>query len=135
MLFRSQALLPRLHSDLLGLLLACLDGTLKEAQVAWRPDACVTVVLASGGYPGDYETGFPIEGLDEAGKSDRVAVFHAGTARQDGRVVTAGGRVLAVSALGRDLADARARAYGAASLISFEGAHRREDVALEAPGG
>ena len=131
----AQALLPRLHSDLPGLLLACLDGSLKDAQVGWRPEACVTVVLASGGYPGEYRTGVPIDGLEEAGKSDRVAVFHAGTARRDGRVVTAGGRVLAVSALGTDLADARSRAYGAASLVSFDGLHRREDIALEAASG
>ncbi|MGH2675851.1 MAG: phosphoribosylglycinamide synthetase C domain-containing protein, partial [Actinomycetota bacterium] len=110
-------------------------GGLREAKAAWTPDACVTVVLASGGYPGEYATGLPIEGLDAAGKIDRVAVFHAGTARRDGRVVTAGGRVLAVSALGKDVAEARARAYEAASVVSFEGAHRRDDIALEAAGG
>jgi phosphoribosylamine--glycine ligase len=131
----AQAVLPRLDVDLAGTLLACAEGRLGEAKVAWRPEACVTVVLASGGYPGSYETGFPIEGLEAGGKSDRVAVFHAGTARRDGRVVTAGGRVLAVSALGTDLADARARAYGAASLVSFEGSHRRGDIALEAARG
>lgn len=131
----AQAVLPRLESDLAGTLLACAEGRLGEAKASWSAEACVTVVLASRGYPGAYETAFPIQGLDEAGKSDRVAVFHAGTARRDGRVVTAGGRVLAVSALGADLADARARAYGAASHISFEGLHRRDDIALEAPGG
>jgi phosphoribosylamine---glycine ligase len=131
----AQAVLPRLDSDLAGTLLACAEGRLGEAKIAWNPEACVTVVLASGGYPGAYETGFPIEGLEAAGKSDRVAVFHAGTARRDGRVVTAGGRVLAVSALGTDLADARACAYGAASLVSFEGAHRRGDIALEGARG
>lgn len=131
----AQAVLPRLDSDLAETLLACVEGRLGEAKVAWSPEACVTVVLASGGYPGEYRTGFPIEGLEEAGKSDRVAVFHAGTARRDGRVVTEGGRVLAVSALGTDLADARARAYRAASRVSFEGAHRRSDIAEEAAGG
>ncbi len=131
----AQAVLPRLESDLADLLLACVDGTLADHPPRWTADACVTVVLASGGYPGEHRTGFPIEGLEEAGKSDRVAVFHAGTARRDGRVVTAGGRVLAVSALGTDLADARARAYRAASLISFEGVHHRADIALEAAGG
>ncbi len=131
----AQAVLPRLDSDLAETLLACAEGRLGEAKVAWSPEACVTVVLASGGYPGLYETGFPIEGLEEAGKSDRVAVFHAGTARRDGRVVTAGGRVLAVSALGTDLADARTRAYRAASLVSFEGAHRRSDIGQETSGG
>jgi len=130
----AQAVLPRLDSDLAEALLACVEGRLGEVKVAWSPESCVTVVLASGGYPGSYETGFPIEGLDAAGKSDRVAVFHAGTAGRDGRVVTAGGRVLAVSALGTDLADARARAYRAASQVSFEGAHRRNDIAMEAAG-
>ncbi len=131
----AQAVLPRLESDLAGTLLDCAGGRLVGTKVSWSAEACVTVVLASGGYPGPYETALPIHGLDQAGKSDRVAVFHAGTARRDGRVVTAGGRVLAVSALGADLADARARAYGAASHISFEGLHRRDDIALEAPGG
>lgn len=131
----AQAVLPRLDSDLGEILLACVEGRLGDAKIAWSPEACVTVVLASGGYPSEYATGFPIEGLEAAGKSDRVAVFHAGTARRDGRVVTAGGRVLAVSALGTDLADARARAYGAASLVSFEGLHRRSDIALEVAGG
>ncbi|MGH2653691.1 MAG: phosphoribosylamine--glycine ligase [Actinomycetota bacterium] len=130
----AQAVLPRLDSDLAEALLACVEGRLGEVKVAWSPESCVTVVLASGGYPGPYGTGFPIEGLDAAGKSDRVAVFHAGTARRDGRVVTAGGRVLAVSALGTDLADARTRAYRAASQVSFEGAHRRNDIAMEAAG-
>jgi phosphoribosylamine---glycine ligase len=130
----AQAVLPRLDSDLAEGLLACVEGRLGEVKVAWSPESCVTVVLASGGYPGPYGTGFPIGGLDAAGKSDRVAVFHAGTARRDGRVVTAGGRVLAVSALGTDLADARARAYRAVSQVSFEGAHRRNDIAMEAAG-
>jgi phosphoribosylamine--glycine ligase len=130
----AQAVLPRLDSDLAEALLACVEGRLGEVKVAWSPESCVTVVLASGGYPGPYETGFPIEGLGAAGKSDRVAVFHAGTARRDDRVVTVGGRVLAVSALGTDLGDARARAYRAASQVSFEGAHRRNDIAMEAAG-
>jgi phosphoribosylamine--glycine ligase len=130
----AQAVLPRLDSDLAEALLACVEGRLGEVKVAWSPESCVTVVLASGGYPGPYETGLPIDGLGAAGKSDRVVVFHAGTARRDGRVVTAGGRVLAMSALGTDLADARARAYRAASLVSFEGAHRRNDIAMEAAG-
>jgi phosphoribosylamine---glycine ligase len=131
----AQAILPRLEGDLGEVLAACVDGTLVDHPPRWTADACVTVVLASGGYPGEYRTGLPIEGLDEAGKFDRVAVFHAGTARRDGTVVTAGGRVLAVSALGGDVADARARAYRAAEAISFEGLHRRSDIALEAAGG
>jgi phosphoribosylamine---glycine ligase len=124
----TQALLPRLDADLGATLLACAEGRLEEAEVGWSPDACVTVVLASGGYPGEYRTGAPVEGLDRAEKLAKTEVFHAGTVRRDGTVVTAGGRVLAVSAMGKDLAEARGRAYQAASLISFEGMHHRTDI-------
>jgi phosphoribosylamine---glycine ligase len=131
----TQAVIQRLEGDLAETLLACAEGSLAGSAPGWNSEACVTVVLASGGYPGGYETGVPIEGLDEAGKFDKVEVFHAGTARRDGRVVTSGGRVLAVSALGEDLADARRRAYEACGLISFEGRHLRTDIAKEAAGG
>jgi phosphoribosylamine--glycine ligase len=124
----TQALLPRLDADLGATLLACAEGRLEEAEVGWSSDACVTVVLASGGYPGEYRTGAPVEGLDRAEKLAKTEVFHAGTVRRDGTVVTAGGRVLAVSAMGKDLAEARGRAYQAASLISFEGMHHRTDI-------
>jgi phosphoribosylamine--glycine ligase len=129
----TQAVLPRLDEDLGELVLACAEGTLAERPPAWSPESCVTVVLASGGYPGTYRTGMQISGLFE--ESDRVTVFHSGTARRNGRVVTAGGRVLAVSALGKDLAAARSRAYAAVSRISFEGMHHRTDIAKEAAGG
>jgi phosphoribosylamine--glycine ligase len=131
----AQAVLPRLESNLAYALLACPEGNLSEQQPAWSPRACVTVVLASEGYPGDHAVGHPIEGLDDVRKFEDVLVFHAGTSRRDGRVVTAGGRVLAVTALGKDLAEARLRAYEAASLISFEGMHYRPDIAQEAAGG
>jgi phosphoribosylamine--glycine ligase len=131
----TQAVVPRMEGDLAEALLACAEGRLAGHEPGWTSEACVTVVVASGGYPGHYETGVPIEGLEEAGKSDKVQVFHAGTARRDGRVTTAGGRVLAVSALGKDLADARRRAYEACGLISFEGMHLRTDIAKEAAGG
>jgi phosphoribosylamine--glycine ligase len=131
----TQAILPRLDTDLSELLDATARGGLRDHKVSWRPEACVSVVLASGGYPGAYETGLPIEGLDRAAEVEGVAVFHAGTARRDGRVVTAGGRVLNVSALGKGLAEARDRAYRAASLISFEGMHNRSDIAEEAASG
>jgi phosphoribosylamine--glycine ligase len=131
----AQAVLPRLDADLLELLRACADGDLADHPVRWTPEACVTVVLASGGYPGEYRTGLPIEGLDRVRNLDKTILFHAGTAWRDGRVVTAGGRVLGVSALGKDLADARARAYDAADRLSFEGLHRRTDIALEVAGG
>ncbi|MFN2545313.1 MAG: phosphoribosylamine--glycine ligase [Actinomycetota bacterium] len=127
----TQAILPRLGSDLGELLLATVEGNLSNYGVRWREEACVTVVLASGGYPGEHETGFPIEGLDEAAAHDDAFVFHAGTALRNGRVVTAGGRVLAVSALGSSLPEARKRAYEAASAISFRGMHYRKDIGAE----
>ncbi|MFB3737799.1 MAG: phosphoribosylamine--glycine ligase [Candidatus Velamenicoccus archaeovorus] len=125
----TQAVIPRLRSDLGELLLACVDGTLGDRRVAWSPEACVTVVLTSGGYPGEYRTGVPVDGLDDGSDRDGVAVFHAGTTERGGRVVTSGGRVLAVSALGRDLAEARARAYERCRGISFEGMRYRGDIA------
>ena len=131
----TQAILPRLDTDLAELLLATARGDLGDHKITWRPEACVTVVLASGGYPGSYETGVPIEGLDRAAEVEGATVFHAGTTRRDGKVVTAGGRVLDVSALGKGLAEARDRAYRAASLISFEGMHHRSDIAEEVASG
>jgi phosphoribosylamine--glycine ligase len=124
----TQALLPRLTSDLGELCLAAAEGDLSGASIKWSGDACVSLVLASGGYPGAHETGFPITGLGEAGAQEGVQVFHAGTKERDGEVVTAGGRVLAVSAVGSDFALARRRAYDAAALIDFEGKHVRNDI-------
>jgi phosphoribosylamine---glycine ligase len=128
----TQALLPRLRSDFGEVALATAGGDLAGARLDWTPAACVSVVLASGGYPGGYETGVEIEGLDEAGSMDDVEVFHAGTARAGDSIVTAGGRVLAVSALGEDFTAARARAYEAADRIAFEGKHQRTDIGLRA---
>lgn len=127
----AQAILPRLRSDLGELILAACEGNLGNYVLHWALEACVTVVLASGGYPGEHRTGFEIQGLEEAGAMEGVVVFHAGTAERDGRVVTAGGRVLAVSGLGATLAEARARAYEACARISFEGMHHRSDIAAE----
>lgn len=124
----TEVLLPRLDSDLLEIMLACTSGTLDRVDVRWREDhAAVTVMLASGGYPGPYETGKPIDGLDDV--DDDVIVFHAGTKRDGQRIVTAGGRVLAVTALGRTVADARAKAYDNVRRIRFEGMHYRRDIA------
>ncbi len=131
----TQVIVPRFEGDLAAVLASCADGTLSPEAVRWTGDACVTVVLASGGYPGPHRTGIELRGLEEAGQSDKAVVFHAGTARRDGRVVTSGGRVLAVSALGTDLAEARHRAYEACARISFEGMHHRTDIAKEAAGG
>lgn len=126
----TQALLPRLTSDLGELCLAAATGDLSGVSVKWSSDACVSLVLASGGYPGEHATGFPIEGLSEAEALENVHVFHAGTKSTERGIVTSGGRVLAVSALGPDFAAARERAYSAARLIDFEGIHMRSDIGL-----
>ena len=125
----AQVVLPQLRTDLLALLAACADGRLHDATVQWSSQAAVGVVLASGGYPGRYETGKPITGLDDLDPD--VLVFHAGTALDAaGNVVTSGGRVLTVVGLGADLATARERAYANAARIDFEGRHYRTDIAL-----
>ena len=125
----TQAVLPRLRSDLGEVLLACANGTLDPSMaLQFSDEACVAVVLASGGYPGSYETGKPIVGLADA-EQDGATIFHAGTRDEGDQVLTAGGRVLAVSATGTDIAAARATAYAAARRISFDGVHMRTDVA------
>jgi phosphoribosylamine--glycine ligase len=129
-----QAILPRLGEDLLPVLAAVAAGDGLPAALAWRPDASACVVMASGGYPGPYRTGRAITGLEAAEAEEGVTVFHAGTARAEGRLVTAGGRVLGVQALGPDLATAVRRAYTAAGRIAFEGAHYRTDIARRALG-
>ena len=126
----TQALLPRMKSDLLPLLEGTMDGNLSKCPIEWDTRAAVTVVLASGGYPGKYETGKTISGLDDAAKLEDVQIFHAGAKRAGGEVKTAGGRVLAVTALGSTLEAARARAYEAVSRIHFENCHYRRDIAL-----
>jgi phosphoribosylamine---glycine ligase len=128
----SQALLPRMKSDLLPLLEATIDGKIEQCAIEWDTRATVTVVMASGGYPGNYETGISISGLDEAARLDDVQIFHAGTKRDHNDVKTAGGRVLAVTALGSTLETARARAYDAVSHIDFKSCHYRRDIALNA---
>ncbi|MGQ9660760.1 MAG: phosphoribosylamine--glycine ligase [Kiritimatiellia bacterium] len=130
----TQVILPRLKSDLLPVLLACVDGGLKNVSLAWRPDHCVCVVMASGGYPSTHATGKRITGLDRAKAQKDVIVFHAGTKLLNGTVVTAGGRVLGVTALGKDLPSAIEKAYAAVSLIHFENAHYRRDIAMRALG-
>ncbi|MEX1046461.1 MAG: phosphoribosylamine--glycine ligase [Actinomycetota bacterium] len=130
----TQSILPRLRGDLGELLLASATGNLSGAAIDWNPDPCVTVTIASAGYPGEYRTGFPIDGLQDASSVEGVTVFHAGAALRDGRVVTAGGRVLSVSALGASFEEARARVYEACSLISFEGMQYRTDIAARVQG-
>lgn len=123
----TQAILPRIISDLGVLLKACADGRLSEIDgIEVDPRAAVTVVCASGGYPGDYTTGLPITGLDQV---EDAEVYHAGTALVDGELVTKGGRVLAVTALGDSIRDARDAAYAAVDTIHFDGKHARRDIA------
>jgi phosphoribosylamine---glycine ligase len=131
----TQALLPRMKSDLLPLLQATIDGSIGNQAIDWDERAAVTIVLASHGYPGKYETGIRISGLNEAAKIDHVEVFHAGTKRAKEGILTAGGRVLAVTALGATIAEAHKRAYEAAARIHFDGCHYRRDIALAAVNG
>jgi phosphoribosylamine--glycine ligase len=128
----TQVLIPRLEGDLCAALLATSEGRLRDDVIRVSDEACVSVVLASGGYPTSPRVGDPIEGVEAAAACDGVEVFHAGTARVQGRLVTAGGRVLNVSARGRTLHEARERAYAAAELITFEGRQLRSDIAQRA---
>lgn len=128
----TQAILPRFEGDLARVMLAVVEGKLAGHELHWFPDKCVTVVIASGGYPTDYKKGYEIGGLEDASRMDKVQIFHAGTLFSDGKVVTAGGRVLNVSALGSDFEEARERAYETVGRIHFEGMHYRKDIALRA---
>ena len=126
----TQAILPRLKSDLLSLLMATIEGRLEDAPIEFDSRTAVTVILASGGYPGKYDTGKQIEGLEDAARLPEVRIFQAGTKRQDGKIVTSGGRVLAITALGNSVTEARERAYAAITQIHFDGCHFRRDIAL-----
>lgn len=128
----TQVYLTRLENDLVELLEASAGGTLDKIELIWKPDASVCVVMASGGYPGRYEKGKAISGLEEAAQLAGVKVFHAGTAMKDGKVVTNGGRVLGITALGKDLSAARAAAYAVVEKIHFPGAHFRRDIGAKA---
>jgi phosphoribosylamine--glycine ligase len=128
----TQPILMRLESDLLEALEAATDGRVSEGDFRWSNDASVCVVMASGGYPGTFEAGKKIIGLDAASVVDGVKVFHAGTSKHDGSHFTSGGRVLGVTSRAGDLATAVSRAYEAAAKIGFEGAHYRRDIAARA---
>lgn len=128
----TQPVLTRLKSDLLEVMLAVCDGKLDKVNLVWDERPAVCVVMASGGYPDKYESGKVIGGLSEAAKLKDVYVFHAGTAVKDGQVVTNGGRVLGVTALGEDVAQAKAKAYEAVDTITFDGAYCRRDIADKA---
>jgi phosphoribosylamine--glycine ligase len=126
----TQVILPRLKTDLVDIILAVVKGKLNQIKIETTDEACVGVVLASGGYPESYKTGFPVNGLHDVDKD--VMVFHAGTklGATPWEVLTNGGRVLTVVAMGKTLAEARAKAYDNASRITFEGCHYRKDIAL-----
>jgi phosphoribosylamine--glycine ligase len=128
----TQPLLMRLESDLFDLLKAVVEGRLAEADVRWSPKSAVCVVMASAGYPGKYESGKVIEGLDRVAGMEDVQVFHAGTRRAGEHVLSSGGRVLGVTALGDDIAAAKRRAYQAVEAIHFENAYYRRDIADKA---
>ena len=128
----TQALMLRLKSDLVPALMASRDGMLKSFDLRWYDDAAITVVMAAKGYPGDYQRGAVIEGLDAAGEVDSVEIFHAGTKRDNGRVLANGGRVLNVSALGKTVGEAQARAYAAIDRIRWPDGFCRRDIGCRA---
>ncbi|HEY3662804.1 MAG TPA: phosphoribosylamine--glycine ligase [Chthoniobacterales bacterium] len=130
----TQVILPRLKGDLVPLLEATIDDRLDDVKIELDDRAAVTVVMASAGYPGNVEAGKEISGLEECAKMKDVVVFHAGTRRENGKTLTSGGRVLAVTALGDTVAAARDRAYEGVNKIDFEGCHYRRDIALAAVG-
>lgn len=125
----NQVILPRLKSDLVEIFLAIIENRLEEIDIEWDTQACVGVVMASGGYPGSYQTGFPIYGLDKI--KENVLVFHAGTRKEGEQIYTDGGRVLTVVAKGDTIPQARAEVYKNLPLIYFEGCHYRKDIAAE----
>jgi phosphoribosylamine--glycine ligase len=124
----AQVILPLLETDLSEVMMACLEGRLAELEVRWQSGYATCVIMASGGYPLRYEKGKPISGLEAACQQPGVIVFHAGTRWADGRLVTNGGRVLGVTALGNSLRESVDRAYRAVGHVHFEGAHYRNDI-------
>lgn len=124
----TQVVLPRLKTDFADILEAVVDGTLGDQPIEWSGGACACVVMASGGYPGHYEKGIEITGLEENGQVEGATVYHAGTLFRDGRFYTNGGRVLGVTALGQDLPEALSKAYAAVEKIRFKGAFFRHDI-------
>jgi len=128
----TQAVLPRLKTDLVDIMEATCDGCLDKIKLTWDRKACVSVVVSSKGYPGDYEKGKPISGLEKATLDSHTVVFHAGTQLRDNQIVTSGGRVLAVTSLGDDVAKAIKNAYNTLEKIHFEGCFYRKDIGAKA---
>jgi phosphoribosylamine--glycine ligase len=128
----TQPVMSRLDTDLIAIIEAIVNGTLSKIEIAWKADSAVCVVMASGGYPGNYERGKEITGLDKAATRENVMVFHSGTSQKNGKIVTDGGRVLGVTGLGSVVAAAIDNAYAAVRDINFEGAHYRRDIGARA---
>ncbi len=128
----TQPIMSRLDTDLIEIIDAIVDGRLSKIEIKWKTDSAVCVVMASGGYPGSYDKGKEIRGLDKAAARDNVTVFHSGTSLRNGKVVTEGGRVLGVTGLGPSVAAAIDKAYAAVRDISFDGAHYRRDIGARA---
>jgi len=122
----------RIDNDIVPVFEACIDGTLAKCSLQWKPEPTVCVVMAAKGYPGVYEKGKEISGLDSAGNQEGTVVFHAGTRMDKGRVVTNGGRILGVTALGTDLGAAIKKAYSAVDKIEWDGIHYRKDIGKKA---
>lgn len=128
-----QAILPRMETEIMQLLMATINGNVKDIVCRWKDEACVCVVIASGGYPGSYQKGKVISGLESLKNSEEVVAFHAGTKMADtGKIATDGGRVLGISALGRDIKEAINNAYNAVSYINFENMYYRKDIGRKA---
>ena len=126
----AQVVLPRMKNDIIDVMLACIDGKLADVRLDFSDEAAVCVVLASDGYPEHYEKGFPISGFEAFDGKEDYFCFHAGTKEEGGKIVTNGGRVLGITALGKDIAEARAKAYEATKWVNFENKYMRTDIAL-----
>lgn len=127
----TQVILPRLKTDLIEIMEACVEGRLDKTDIKWHDNAAVCVVLASGGYPVEYKKGYEITGLDEIAKRKDIVVFHAGTAEKDGKFVTNGGRVLGITGIGKDLDEAIKIAYEGVDMVDFKDKHFRRDIGIK----
>lgn len=127
----TQVILPRLKTDLLEIMEACVEGNIDKIDIKWHDNAAVCVVLASGGYPVEYKKGYEITGLDEVAKRKDIVVFHAGTAEKDGKFVTNGGRVLGITGIGKDLDEAIKIAYEGVEMVDFKDKHFRHDIGIK----
>ena len=127
----TQVVLPTLETDLVDIFEAVIDGTLDKINIEWSDAACVCVIMASGGYPENYKKGYEIKGIEQAELDSNIIVFHAGTKKENGKYYTNGGRVLGVTAIGKDLKHARERAYKAVEKIQFQDAHYRKDIGVK----